>query len=374
LLTADYLDVLPAPVIDIYERYQVSVIEDIARRLANLNYASAAWQVQRLNESAMLYDQILEKLSVLTGKSEKELHKIFQKAGVRAMRFDDAIYRMAGLSLSPLNQSPAMLGVLLAGLEKTNGILRNFTLTTAMTGQGAFIDAADLAYMQITTGAFDYNTAIKNAVKDVAKNGLTVINYDSGRQDRIDVAVRRTVLTGVNQTAGMLSEARADEMGTDLVQTSAHIGARNKGDVPENHEKWQGRVFSRTGNEYPNFYEITGYGTVTGLYGINCRHSHGPFFDGLSEIMYSEADLQSYANKSVSYNGQELDFFSATQKQRYIERGIRRWKREAAALKAAGLDNSFELSKVREWQGKMRDFIQQTDLNRDYVREQVFTN
>ncbi|MEL7658052.1 MAG: phage minor capsid protein, partial [Bacillota bacterium] len=306
-----------------------------------------------------------------TVKSESELKRIFKNAGVKAIQFDDQIYRKAGLKPLPLNQSPAMVDVMKIGLEKTNGILRNLTNTTALTGQSAFIDAADLAYMQIATGAFDYNSAIRNAVKDIASKGLSVIDFASGRHDQLDVAVRRTVLTGVNQTAGKLTETRADDMDCDLVQTSAHIGARNKGDVPENHEMWQGKVFSRSGKhpKYPNFYEVTGYGTVTGLYGVNCRHSHFPFFEGISEPAYQ--DLEVYKGEPVTYNGKEMSFYEATQKQREIERGIRRWKREAGALEAAGLDNTAELAKVKEWQAKMRDFVKQTGLQRQRERERI---
>ena len=370
MLTFDQLDVLPDSVVEIYERYQLSVIKKIAEKLAALNYAAAAWQVERLNQSAMLYDDILAQLAEVTGQSEKELQKIFEKAGVKTIAFEDSIYKQAGLNPMPFNQSPAMLDVLRVGLDKTKWTLRNIINTTAITGQNAFIDAADLAYMQVSTGVMSYTEAIRDAVKSIADDGVRTIQY-VGRSDQLDVAVRRAVLTGVNSTAGRLVEARADEMGIDLVQTSAHVGARNQGDVPENHEMWQGRIFSRTGTGYPNFYEITGYGTGVGLYGWNCRHSHSVYFDGISENAYKQADLDSYASKTVTYNGKDIDYYEATQKQRYFERGIRKWKREAEVLAAAGQENGFELSKVKEWQGRMRDFIKQTGLYRQREREQI---
>jgi hypothetical protein len=272
--------------------------------------------------------------------------------------------------------SPQMVEVLSIGLQKTNGLLRNLVQTTAISAQELFYDATDLAYMQISTGALDYNTAIREAVKEVAREGVKVIYFQSGHRDKIDVATRRAVLTGVNQTAGELTEKRADEMQTDLVQTSAHIGARNKGDVPENHEMWQGKVFTRgrdpANTQYPNFYEVTGYGKVTGLYGVNCRHSHFPFFKGISENFYNPSILDDYASRKVSYNGKEMSFYDGTQVQRRIEREIRAAKREAAAIEAAGLDNTDEKMRVRELQARMRDFINQTGLRRQYPREQVY--
>jgi hypothetical protein len=203
---------------------------------------SAAWQVQRLSESGMLYDDILKKLEILTGKSEAELRRIFKQAGVKAMTFDDNLYRLAGFSPTPLNLSPAMSDVLTQGLIKTMGVLRNLTATTATMGQQAFLDAVDIAYFEVSTGSMSYTQAISEAVTTIADSGLSVIGY-KGRKDQLDVAVRRAVLTGVNSTCAELQLTRAREMGVNLFQTSAHIGARNKGTGPENHEQWQGKVF-----------------------------------------------------------------------------------------------------------------------------------
>jgi len=212
---------------------------------------------------------------------------------------------------------------------QAGGLIRNLTMTTAIAGQEAFISAADLAYMQVSTGTMSYTQAIREAVKSVASQGLSVIQY-AGRKDQLDVAMRRAVLTGVGQTTGKLQMARADEMGCDLVQTSAHAGARPA------HQVWQGQVFSRSGKsrEYPNFVESTGYGTPGGLNGINCRHSWYPFFEGISENAYTERDVQALADKKVNYQGREITQYEASQVQREIERKIRKAKREASALDA----------------------------------------
>ena len=191
---------------------------------------------------------------------------------MRALAFDDAIYKAVGLDPLPLNLSPAMTQVLVDGLQRTQGTMRNLTLTSAIDAQNLFTDAADLAYMQISSGTFDYNSAIRQAIEEVADRGVSVIHYASGRREHLDVAMRRAVLTGVNQTAGQLQWARADEMGCDLVQTSAHIGARNTGTGPANHEGWQGRIFSRSGqhSEYPDLER--GRVFAVGIAGIHFIH------------------------------------------------------------------------------------------------------
>jgi hypothetical protein len=367
MLLADELDALVDPIVALYERYNQSVINDIARRLAGMDMtATAAWQMQRLTESGLVYENALDELARITGRSKRALRDAFEKAGVQSMAFDDAIYTEAGLNPLPLNLSPAMAQVLAAGLNKTQGIISNLTMTTASSGQQAFISAADLAYVQVANGAMSYDQAIRAAIRQVARDGLSVISYPR-RVDQLDVAMRRTVLTGVSQTTGVMQIERMNEMGVDLVQTSAHIGARPL------HQVWQGKIFSRSGRDkrYPDFVAETGYGTGPGLMGWNCRHSFYPFFDGISKNAYKKRELESYANEVKTYQGKEISIYDATQIQRGIERNIRAWKREAYAFESAGLDNAREIARIKLYQAKMRAFIKQTGLSRQYVRESV---
>lgn len=367
MLLYDEFDEFVDPVVALYEEYTQSVINDIARRLAKMPMTeTAAWQMQRLTESGLVYETAIEELARITGRSQRELREAFQAAGVKSLSFDDGIYRAAGLDPLPLNLSPAMTRVLSAGLSKTQGVISNLTMTTATSGQTVFIQAADLAYMQVANGAMSYDQAIRAAIQQVARDGLSVISF-GGRADQLDVAMRRAVLTGVSQTTGQMQIERMNEMGVDLVQTSAHIGAR------PSHQAWQGKIFSRSGRDrrYPDFVSETGYGTGPGLAGWNCRHSFFPFFDGISKNAYKQRELDSYANKVLTYQGKEISIYEATQVQRGIERKIRTWKRQAYAFEAAGLENAREVAKIKAWQARMRSFIRETKLDRQYVRESV---
>jgi len=370
LLTSDYLDTLDSNILKLYYQFEDSVITDISRRLGKMSFDSSAWQVQRLSESGMLYEDILKKLEILTGKSETELRKIFKDAGVKTMKFDDGLYAKAGLTTTPLNLSPAMSDVLTQGLAKTMGTLKNLTQSTALNSQQAFLDAVDQAYFEVSTGSMSYTQSITDAVTRISDNGLQVINF-AGHNDQVDVAVHRSVLTGVSQTAGELQISRMNEIGVDLVQTSAHIGAR------PSHQLWQGKIFSRSGTskKYPPFVESTGYGTGPGLCGWNCRHSFFGFFEGLSQNAYDEATLNSYEKNTVIYQGKEISAYEATQQQRSIERSIRFWKRRESSLDAAGLiytpEGTQALNKVSYYQKVMRGFVKETGLDRQRIREQL---
>jgi hypothetical protein len=365
MLTPSKFDALLTPLLDLYEDFIQSIINDIARRLLKTVGlpATAAWQMVQLVESGGLYEDILDLLAVMTGKSTEILKDIFKEAGIETIKFDNRIYEAAGLKPLPINLSLPMQQVLLAGLRKTAAEVYNMTLTTALASQQYFVNALDLAYMQVSSGTMGYMQSVKEAVSTLADEGVQVIDYKK-THDQVDVAVRRAVLTGVAQTAGNIQLEGAKEMDTDLVQTSAHIGAR------PSHALWQGKVFSLSGThpKYPPFSE-TGYGTGPGLCGWNCRHQFYPFYEGISENVYNETMVGEYEDKKVKFNGQEITVYEASQDQRKIERAIRKYKREAIALGNIGLDASDKEAKVKEWQANMRDFIKQTGMVRQPVRE-----
>lgn len=239
MLSPDYLAHISDDIIKLYQQLEDDIISDIVRRLVGTDFEmtqSAVWQMEKLQQMGLVYEDALKRIGAATGKTEKELKKLFEDAGMETLRFDDSIYKKAGLNPLPLLQSPSMLNVLTAGLQKTGGTLKNLTLTTANTSQALFISSADSAYMQVASGAFDYNTAVRNAVKQASAQGLEVL-YPTGHRDKIDVAVRRAVLTGVSQTCGKLQEMRMEELGCTLVEVTAHMGAR------QDHQFWQGKVY-----------------------------------------------------------------------------------------------------------------------------------
>lgn len=371
MLTFRQLDDLPDSVVRIMAEAEQSIINDMARRIARLGDVTAAanWQLMRLEAIGAEQEHIIRELSRALRMTEQQLIDLFDEAATRTLASDNAIYRARGYNPVPLAENGYLQQIIAAGLTKTSGEFFNLTRTTANTATRQFERALDLAHMQMVTGGMDYRTAIKNAIRDLTRQGIESIRYPTGWVDYLDVATRRAVLTGVNQTAAEVQLANIEMMGTDLVETTAHPAAR------PSHSIWQGKIFSLSGNhpKYPDFRKVTGYGTGPGLCGWNCRHSFFPYFEGLSGPAYSTEKLREYNNRTVQYDGKTMSLYDATQKQRYIERQIRRWKREANAMDAAGLDSASAKRKVREWQARQQDFIGQTGLRRDYFRERAGT-
>lgn len=368
MLRPEYLQSVPDSMVELYTKAEMDILADMARRINGFDMfiPSAEYQMRVLEEMGELREEIIAKLSSISGKSQKELAAIMKAAGIETLTADEAIYKAAGLSSSPLASSVAIKEALDAGYKKTNGLFKNLTKTTANTATKQFENALDRAYMQVSSGAIDPATAVKGALKSLAKQGVGSIEYPSGHVDSIEVAVRRATVTGVNQTCQKMQEARADEMGVDLVETTAHAGAR------PSHAVWQGQIFSRSGksSKYPDFRMSTGYGTGAGLGGWNCSHSFRPYIEGLPRT-YSKDLLNDYVGKEHTYNGQTMTEYEALQQQRQIERRIREWKREAAVMKAAGLDASEATAKVTRWNKTQADFIDQTGLKRQRERERI---
>lgn len=377
MLKPTYIDNLPNNLVDLYSQTEIDIIIDIARRITTYDFfiPSAQYQFKKSQDMGLLYNEILKKLTATTGIAKEQLESLIKEAGAEALKNDDSIYRKAGKKPTPLDSNPAMQLTLNAGIQKTKGLFENLTSTTANTATKQFENALDRAYMQITSGAFDYNSSIRMALKELCRKGIAVVEYPSGHVDYIETAVRRATITGVNQTTGVLQEQRADEMDSDLVEVTAHAGARDTGTGPANHASWQGKIFSRSGKskKYPDFVKITGYGTGEGLKGWNCRHDFFPYIEGVSEPGYSRKELKEMGAKNYEYNGQKINEYEAAQKQRYIERQIRRWKREEEAMKAIDMPTEESKAKVKEWQGIQRDFIKQTGLKRQYDREKIAT-
>ena len=210
--------------------------------------------------------------------------------------------------------------------------------------------------MQIQSGAISYNQAIKSAVQQLA-GGLKVVNYESGHVDNIDVAVRKSVMTGVNQVCDQYTNQSAEYLDTRYFEVSAHSGARDKpGASPwSSHKDWQGKVYyqSESGEPdplglYDDLVSTTGYGYVDGLTGANCRHHKYPFVPGVSERTYTDEQLEHIDDGlGCTFDGKTYTAYEATQMQRRIERQIRAQKKLRNAYKEAGLSEDATAANIK---------------------------
>ena len=371
----------------LYQQLEDDIVADMVRRMLRMGFVSetTAYQAEVLQTAGILYDDILQMIADRTDASVAQVRAMFEDAGVRTVEIDTDTHEAAGEAPADIRQDGGMKQVLDAGYRKTLGTMRNLVSTTANTTQTAFLQACDRAYMQVSSGAFSYQDAIRMAVRNLADGGAYV-TYPTGHQDRIDVAVRRCVLTGVGQTAAAVAKKRAEDSGCRYMELTAHGGAR-----PE-HARWQGQLVQIQGKRTRKIIDglkvftlqEIGYGDGRGFKGWNCRHNWHPYYPGLSTPNYTPEEIAKLDEKSISYNGEKYTEYEISQMQRKGERKVRALKRRAAALDEAakntddpalkqGLNDDFAAVSVRlkDAEKTLKDFCRQTGRRNDTFRSQV---
>lgn len=375
MLTPDQLEALPRRFVQLWQQVEDDILQDIARRIKKMDELdpltpTAIWQAWRLAETRAVRSNTVATLARYTGKSRAEIKRLLETAGAQTLAADDAVYTAAGLDPPPVNQSPALLNLLNAGYRQTCGTWQNLTATTANTVTGAFEDRLSRAWGLVSTGAPDYSTAIRRTVDDLADT-MPYITYPSGHTDTLEVAARRAVLTGVNQTCAKLQLKRTEEMGCEFVEVTAHEGAR------PTHAVWQGRVYHRggavvqDGERYEDFETATGYGTGPGLCGWNCRHNFYPFYPGISVRNYTDERLAELDARNIPYGGGLYTRYEITQMQRALERRVRKYKRRYLAETAAGVDASQSAAKLKAARQQLSAFLAETGERLDGARAEV---
>lgn len=380
MLTPEQLAHCADDIINLYSQLEEEIVRDIARRIAKTGIMTdtGIWQAQHMQELGTLHSDVLSSVAKYCDRTESELKKLFEDAGVTATEYDNEIYRQNGLNPKSLKVSDVQMQLLEAGFKKTQGNLSNLTLTTAVSSQTSFINACSLAELKASSGAFTPQQAIADAIRQVAQDGAFVI-YPSGHRDRLDVAVRRNVMTGIGQTTGQICLANAQELGCDLMEITAHAGAR------PSHAAWQGQIVSLSGQRgYLSLSDI-GYGTGDGFKGWNCRHDWYPYFEGSSR-MYSAKDLEELNAKNIEYpDGSMHTLYEAEQQQRAFERKIRATKRTLAACDEAlnnlsdeellqKLEKNFShySVKLKRQESELNSFCNKTGLLKDNSRSQAY--
>lgn len=377
MLTPEYLKQQPEHIVRIFESLEDEMIEDISRRIAkNLQLTETAeYQIEMMTRMGYDIDEIEKKIAKTMNVSEKELEKILNNAAETSYENDRRIYKKGGKELPLLDKNPKMIDFIEATVKQSKGTMRNLSNTIGFADKNLFKpfgvfyrDTIDYAVFQLGTGAFDYNTVLRQAVKKLGDSGLRTVDYESGRRYHIESAVRMNVLTAMSQITGYMSLANADMMGQDLMEITAHMGAR------PSHAEWQGQIVSREGKRGYLSLEDIGYGDVEGFKGANCRHDWFPFFEGISERAYTDEELENIDPPDFEYEGKTYTAYDATQKQRYHERQMRQTKRNIIAYDAAGLKDDFTAAsiKLRRQREEYEKFSKAAGLRAKHERHHTY--
>lgn len=245
MLTPNELESIPTALQQQFRGLESRVMQDVVRRLQNANdFTNSAEQ-----QLAVLYSNgysardienlVGNTLDVSQGELNQIMAGIIGRYNSQQGQFENGI---------PYSQNKELQQLVNAVTAQTMGSFQNITQSMGFAvreGAGLkFLPIADFyqktldgAMLDLSSGAFDYNTVINRVITQMTNSGLRTVDYASGRSDRVEVAVRRAVMTGVNQVTAKITEQNMDTLGTEYVEVSYHGGAR------PSHQVWQGKVY-----------------------------------------------------------------------------------------------------------------------------------
>lgn len=358
MFTPTEIEALPSAMEQLYRSLQLNIMSDLTERLkANGEEITSAadWQINRLYELGVSKDEIDSLIQSTLDVSDDEIDRIYDEVVKSGYARNEELYAGKGKEYIPYAENKQLQQLVKAVKNQTKSECRNITGSLGFAVRNAdntlsFTPLADFyqrtldnGLMQIASGAVDYNTVLKKAVKAMTDSGLRTVDYASGWSNRVDVAARRALMTGFNQVVAKVNEDNAEQLGTEYFEVSYHRGAR------PTHQVWQGRVYSK--NELET---VCGLGTVTGLCGANCYHSYSPFIKGVDKPTYSEEELDRMneeENTPKEYNGRQYTAYEAQQRQRRLETAMRADRQKIELLTQGGADDdTITGAKVRYFQ------------------------
>lgn len=319
------------------------IMSDIVRRIKeNGDITSAAdWQITRLVQLGVSMKTIQQYINEALTESENICDVLFPNVIKEGYVRDKKLYEAVDKVQIPFEENEPLQQLIGAVTAQTNETMQNVTQSLGFAQRGAdgkihFTELADYyqktldnAMLDISSGAFDYNTVLKRTVKEMTNSGLRTVDYATGWSNRVDVAARRAVMTGMTQLTAQVNEQNAEQLETDWFEISWHSGARPS-------HWWGGKWYTKE-----QLTTICGLGDVQGLCGANCYHDYSPVIPGISEPTYTQEELDELNRKEkekVEWGGKEYTKYEATQRQRQLETTMRAQREEMKLLQEGGAD------------------------------------
>ena len=356
---------------ELYRDIEANVIRDIAKMIKAHGYITATgkYELEALQRIVSLDRDVLEQLKRMTGKPMSEIVVALEKIGISSIDYD--LFRTAyerGMVLTNIDTVNVFSPIVAIQKSLTQDIKRLQT-TSIQNSMKEYRKALDIASINVSAGITTPDKAIVQAVREMAKQGITSATYltKDGKEinQSIETVVTRHVRTQFVSVSNETSHFVGEELGVEHWYITQHLGARDtwKKDKWEDHESWQGSVVTTE-----ELFSKCGFREMLGLGGINCRHRQYAYIEGVS--VPPPPKIDSEENSLVT---------KLKNKQRSYERAIRDSKRIIMTLEQLG-DNEEVVKQLRvdkkllkKRQERLRNFVKENNkyLVREYNRERV---
>lgn len=372
MLTPEQIAALRDRAFQITDPINNYLLEDIARRISEAGQltSTAAYQVWRAQQMGTSQQDVKKQLRKLLNASQQEIEKLLTWSAEAGYRFD--LDRLPHTAAGTFEENTVLQQIVSAAVELAEKDFTNLTQTLGMVDpygnakplQEAYRACTDFAFKQVITGATDYNTAIRQATRNLAAKGVRVIDYESGVHTSLEAAVRRNIMGGLGLMQEQISRANHDMLGCNGWEITAHANS-----APD-HEPIQGRQYSDADYEALNNSLVRRIGT------LNCGHAAFPIILGVNSPQYTPEELEKLRTdneKGVVVDGRHYTGYEATQMQRKLERAIRNQKRRIMIDEAAGDKEKLVTDRIRlTWlKQEYERFSKAAKLKTQYERTEV---
>lgn len=357
------------------------IMQDVVRRIqkAGRITSTADWQLQRYMVLGHSTEEVEAIIRQAVGGDWADTFRLYDEVIEREYVRSKVMYEQVNAHFVPYEQNYELQQITNALIQQSNDELFNISKSLGFMvdmggGRKVFTPLSEIyngyldnAITMMASGAYDYNTLIRKVVGQMTASGLRTVDYASGHSNRVDVAVRRALLTGMGQLTGRISDMNGQALGTDKFEVDWHPGAR------PDHAIWQGRVWTKQ-----QLIDVCGLGSGPGLLGWNCRHSYYPFIDGISVRNFSDKWLEEKAREEAekkSFRGKEYNLYEATQKQRQMETAMRAQREKAQLLKQGGADPDEVLNARCKYQAMLDEYKEfSKKFNLPEQRERIYAD
>lgn len=392
-MTREQYDELSAPLVRVLLDMEDDILREIAAQLSRDGDISdtSKWRIRQLARAGR-FDK--RAAAIIAGYSEVEggqaMDAVLTAAETEIGYLDNAVQaaNAAGLSeyFSDIPAEESALGAAKAFQRQAASDLNLVNTVMGYKAKSAYVNAVNAIYRDTSegrqgaldimgkgaakavSGQMSLQEATRKTIRELAQKGIPAFVDKRGREWSPEAYVMMDMRSTLGNTARAAQNARCDEYGINLIELSAHLGARPKCAID------QGKIYSRDGTSgvttdgagnkiHFTPFSQTSYGQPDGILGINCGHVQYPFVPGINFQRYFPYPKEENDRRYMQF-----------QQQRAMERGIRAAKRECMMLQETGDTEGLQKAslRLRNQKEKYSAYCKETGLKQHNDRTQVY--
>ena len=317
--------------------WESSTLQRIGKRIGKYGKMSLA-DVKAINNIAVVksdMDAITKELAKVTGYNISQVEQMYGELLEEQHLANQPLYDYRGKTFVPFKDNKELQAIARAYAKTTGETMINLAKTKALCVLGAngkpigmqkyYTDILDKAVMQVSTGATDFHTAMRDSIIELGGSGVRV-DYGGGVTRRLDTVVRQNLLWGAKQASTEYNTMIGEELGCDGVEVDAHSNPR------ESHRFMQGQQYSLHGKKTINgvvYEDFEASGASSALQDYGCLHYRTPILLGISEPRFSKkqlAEIEEQNNKEYTIGERTGTRYFWSQRMRNLESATREQK------------------------------------------------